>query len=53
MKDWKIQVQVQAQFNVVAETFEDACDIAVDLAMDMESPELGTVLLEDEATNEA
>lgn len=37
-------VQVQAQFEVMAETEEDACDAAVAMAMDIEPSEWGTVV---------
>ncbi|MBA2678429.1 MAG: hypothetical protein H0U76_08560, partial [Ktedonobacteraceae bacterium] len=30
-------IQVQAQFTVEAETLDDACDLAVDQAMEMDS----------------
>lgn len=38
-------IQVQAQFTVEAETLEDACDKAVDQAMQMDSTEWGTIEL--------
>lgn len=38
-------IQVQAQFEVSAETEEDACDAAVSMAMDIEAAEWGTVIL--------
>jgi hypothetical protein len=41
MKTWSIQVQ--AQFTVNAKTLEDACDMAVDQAMEMDSTEWATV----------
>ncbi len=41
----KFMIQVQAQFEVEADTFEDACDAAVDQAMEMEPTEWGTVQL--------
>jgi hypothetical protein len=43
-KEWTIQVQ--AQFRVRAATFEDACDLAVDQAMEMDSTEWGTTELQ-------
>jgi hypothetical protein len=41
MKTWTIQVQ--AQFTVEAETLEDACDMAVDQAMEMDPTDWGMV----------
>jgi hypothetical protein len=38
-------MQVQAQFDVYADTIEDAADIAVSAAMDIEPSEWGTVEL--------
>lgn len=38
-------IQVQAQFEVTAETEEDACDAAVSMAMEIEPSEWGTIIL--------
>jgi len=38
-------IQVQSQFEVEGDTFEDCCDEAVDRAMKMESTEWGTIEL--------